>query len=124
MGQGSQILTHNPLTHCLHTAWSTHGICYPIPRLLRSVCESAEFLRTLRWYLWNFRYNICLVCWYSPPIFDSDRKKKQKFCVPLPIFVPQAELKLHRVSETSHRWLAITLTHMNGFWYFWQKCYR
>jgi len=25
--------------------------------------------------------------------------------------------------KTSHRWLAITLTHVNGFWYFWQKCY-
>jgi len=31
---------------------------------------------------------------------------------------------LHRVSKTSHLWLGITLTHMNGFWYFWQKCYR
>ena len=26
--------------------------------------------------------------------------------------------------KTSHLWLALTLTHMNGFWYFWQKCYR
>jgi len=26
--------------------------------------------------------------------------------------------KLHRVSKTSHLWLAITLTHVNGFWYF------
>jgi len=25
--------------------------------------------------------------------------------------------------KTSHLWLAITLTHMNGFWHFWQKCY-
>jgi len=32
---------------------------------------------------------------------------------------------LHRVSKTSHLWLAITLTHLNGFWHvFWQKCYR
>jgi len=26
--------------------------------------------------------------------------------------------------KTSHLWLAITLTHVNGFWHFWQKCYR
>jgi len=25
--------------------------------------------------------------------------------------------RLHRVSKTSHLWLAITLTYMNGFWY-------
>jgi len=32
--------------------------------------------------------------------------------------------QIRRVSKTSHLWLAITLTHVNGFWYFWQKCYR
>jgi len=26
--------------------------------------------------------------------------------------------------KTSQLWLAITLTHMNGIWFFWQKCYR
>ena len=26
--------------------------------------------------------------------------------------------RIYRVSKTSHLWLAITLTHMNGFWYF------
>ena len=26
-------------------------------------------------------------------------------------------IQLHRVSKTSHIWLAITLTHVNGFWY-------
>ena len=31
---------------------------------------------------------------------------------------------LYTVSQkTSHLWLAITLTHMNGFWHFWQKYY-
>jgi len=25
---------------------------------------------------------------------------------------------IHRVSKTFHLWLAITVTHMNGFWYF------
>ena len=28
------------------------------------------------------------------------------------------------LKKTSHLWLAITLTHMNGFGYFWQKCTR
>jgi len=32
---------------------------------------------------------------------------------------------LYTVSQkTSHLWLAITLTHVHRFWYFWQKCYR
>jgi len=31
---------------------------------------------------------------------------------------------IHRVSKTSHLWLAITLMHMNGLDIFWQKCYR
>jgi len=32
---------------------------------------------------------------------------------------------IYTVSQkTSHIWLAITLTHMNGFWHFWQKCYQ
>jgi len=31
---------------------------------------------------------------------------------------------VHRVSKTSHLWLAIILTNVNGFWHFWQKCYR
>ena len=32
---------------------------------------------------------------------------------------------LYTVSQkTSHLWLAITLTHMNGLDLFWQKCYR
>jgi len=31
---------------------------------------------------------------------------------------------LHRVSKTSHIWLAIGLTYyVNRFWHFWQKCY-
>jgi len=25
--------------------------------------------------------------------------------------------------KTTYLWLAITLTRVNGFWYFWQKCY-
>jgi len=28
------------------------------------------------------------------------------------------------LKKTSHLWLATTLTHMNRFWYFWQKCYQ
>jgi len=35
-----------------------------------------------------------------------------------------ALLTLHRISKTSHLWLAITSTHVNRFWYFWQKCYQ
>jgi len=27
-----------------------------------------------------------------------------------------ASMFVHRVSNTSHLWLAITLTHINGFW--------
>jgi len=35
------------------------------------------------------------------------------------------QYKTYTVSQkTSHLWLAIILTHMNGFWYFWQKCCR
>jgi len=31
---------------------------------------------------------------------------------------------LHHVSKKSfHLWVAMTLRHMNGFWYFWQKYY-
>ena len=33
-------------------------------------------------------------------------------------------LRTPRLKKTSHRWLAINFRHMNGFWYFWQKCYR
>jgi len=33
-------------------------------------------------------------------------------------------MHVHTVSQkTSHVWFAITLTHVNAFWYFWQKCY-
>jgi len=33
-------------------------------------------------------------------------------------------VNIYTVSQkTSHLWLAITLTHMNGFWHFWHKCY-
>ena len=32
-------------------------------------------------------------------------------------------LNIHRVSKTSNVWLAITMTHVDGFWYFWHKYY-
>jgi len=31
--------------------------------------------------------------------------------------VINAYIYVHRVSKTSHLWLAITLAYMNGFWY-------
>jgi len=33
-------------------------------------------------------------------------------------------LELHHVSKKSHLRLAITLTHMNGFWYFLAECHK
>jgi len=42
----------------------------------------------------------------------------------LMFFQSCTKLSSYTVSQkTSHPWLAITLTHMNGFWYFWQNCY-
>jgi len=41
--------------------------------------------------------------------------------------VSPSPARLHYIytvsQKMSHLWLAITLTHMNGFLYFWQKCY-
>jgi len=33
-------------------------------------------------------------------------------------------IDVYTVLKTSHLWLATTLTHMNGFWYFLAEIYR
>jgi len=54
-----------------------------------------------------------LMSWFSKPElgeFQSDR-----FC--------EAASTPCLKKWTTYLWLAITLTHMNGFWFFWHKCY-
>jgi len=40
------------------------------------------------------------------------------------MFIVKPKIAYTVCQKTSQLWLAITLTRMNGFWCFWQKCYR
>ena len=81
----------------------------------------------------------CCCCWYSfhhlivplnaqdshkpetAPDVQTSQSKHEKKQIRTKKLDQNCIKYLHCFSKKAHLWLAITLTHMNGFWYFWQK---
>jgi len=57
-------------------------------------------------------------------ILSNNTKRRSKVHISATVENPLFKSNYTVSQKTSHLWLAITLTHMNGFSYFWKTCYR